>query len=170
MLSGVTGELRGERTRNRQCAGGAQAPNLHPSRRSLTRRHRPTVGLRSSKPRMRVQVPLPALSCGALRAPSPLRGEHPPLTRLRRCLVLRTSAARPRRFETSKLRDNLSQFSDEECGLQHRRRGFDSLSALQTDHDGLVTLDSLIRSPHRVRFTGDPRRQCGARRLVTAPV
>lgn len=26
-----------------------------------------------------------------------------------------------------------------------------------TDHDGLVTLDSLIRSPHRVRFTGDPR-------------
>jgi hypothetical protein len=24
------------------------------------------------------------------------------------------------------------------------------------DHDGLVTLGSLIRSPHRVRFTGDP--------------
>lgn len=30
-------------------------------------------------------------------------------------------------------------------------------SRLSTDHDGLVTLDSLIRSPHRVRFTGDPR-------------
>lgn len=25
------------------------------------------------------------------------------------------------------------------------------------DHDGLVTLDSLIRSPHCVRFAGDPR-------------
>ena len=29
--------------------------------------------------------------------------------------------------------------------------------AQRMDHDGLVTLDSLIRSPHCVRFAGDPR-------------
>lgn len=35
----------------------------------------------------------------------------------------------------------------------------------QLDHDGLVTLGSLIRSPHCVRFAGDPLR--GAGRLGT---
>lgn len=56
----------------------------------------------------------------------------------------------------------------EDRRLQHGARGFNSLSALQCvrpaegtlfhtmDHDGLVTLDSLIRSPHCVRFAGDP--------------
>ena len=53
------------------------------------------------------------------------------------------------------------------------------LVAADSDHDGLVTLGSLIRSPHCVRFTGDPRAARdmraraadarGAGRLVTTP-
>lgn len=84
-------------------------------------------------------------------------------------------------------RHDASRFSGEDRRLQHGARGFDSLSALlrprpgrllghpaalhatrrsshDSDHDGLATLDSLIRSPHCVRFAGDPRHANSARR------
>ena len=135
------------------------------------------------------------LSCGDLRSPSPLRGEPPP----GRVGAARRPACHARRVLDSQSRDSLSsRFSERSVvcktaceGLTPSRLStanavrttckdvFTILVATDSDHDGLVTLDSLIRSPHRVRFTGDPRAARdmraraadarGARRLVTAP-
>jgi hypothetical protein len=173
----VTATLRGERTRNRQCAGDAQASYLHPSRRSTSRHSRASFNSRTSVFQIDDEGAIPSARSrlSSPRAESPMRS-----------VVCKTACEglTPSRLSThlgdrwSPSRAELSSLSPREnrrCaptgvpgtpahdGYGHRHTYY----GLIADHDGLVALNSLIRSPHRVRFTGDPRRGAGC--LVTTP-
>ena len=105
-----------------------------------------TVGFQSSKLTMRVRVPLPAPRSPHATATPPRR---PPLQGTAPIFepILRGGSPSATR-----------------CVRVRLPLGSPGSQVPQADHDGLVTLDCLISSPHRVRFAGDPLHDLHERR------